>query len=71
MAGRLTLCFRESVVDYDFDADHIEGVLPSGEGLSGVLCDGALYGMILPFIFLLTGKVRIVFPSVISIGMAC
>ena len=29
----------------------------------------ALYGMILPFIFLLTGKVRIVFPSVISIGM--
>ena len=29
----------------------------------------ALYGMILPFFFLVTGKVKIVFPSVISIGM--
>lgn len=29
----------------------------------------ALYGVLLPLIFLLTGQVKVVFPSVISIGM--
>lgn len=27
--------------DYDFDADHIEGVLSPGKGLSGIFCDGS------------------------------
>ena len=27
--------------NYDFDADHIEGVLSPGKGLSGIFCDGS------------------------------
>lgn len=55
--------------DYDFDADHIEVYYRQAKDYLVYFVMAALYGMILPFFFLVTGKVKIVFPSVISIGM--
>ncbi len=70
MAGRSILFFRESVALIMISMLIISRVYyRQAKDYLVYFVMAALYGMILPFFFLVTGKVKIVFPSVISIGM--